>query len=108
MWFFCVRKETFMLNIIFLVVGFIMLIYGANKFIDGASSIATKLKLPKSLVGLSIMAIGTSLPELFIAFKASIDGNSGILLGNVIGSNIQNILLILGIAAIDRKSTRLN
>lgn len=87
------------LNIILLVVGFILLIRGADFFVDGASSVASNFRVPKILIGLTIVAFGTSAPELAVSFKALASGVSDMVLGNVIGSNILNILLILGLAA---------
>lgn len=87
-------------NIILLVIGFILLIKGADVFIDGASSTAANLKIPKIVIGISIVAFGTSAPELAISFKAMINGNADIVFGNIVGSNIINVSLILGIAAL--------
>ncbi len=87
------------LEILLLVVGFFILIKGADIFVDGASSIATKFKVPKILIGLTIVAFGTSFPELAVSIKSVISNNHDIVLGNVIGSNIMNILLILGVSS---------
>ncbi|MBL8217506.1 MAG: calcium/sodium antiporter [Bryobacterales bacterium] len=73
---------------------------GADLLVDGASSIAKRLRVPGIVIGLTIVAFGTSLPELMVSVIAAMEGNSDIAIGNVIGSNIANILLILGIAAI--------
>lgn len=88
------------LDIILLVVGFIFLIKGADIFVDGASSTAQNFKVPKMLIGLTIVAFGTSAPEFAVSMSALAYGNTDMVLGNVIGSNILNILLILGIAAV--------
>lgn len=88
-----------MLNIILLAVGFVVLIKGADFFIDGSSSIAANFKVPKVLIGLTIVAFGTSSPELAVAVKSLLSGSGDIVLGNVIGSNILNILLILGVSS---------
>lgn len=88
------------LDIILLVVGFIILIKGADIFVDGASSIAGNFKISKMLIGLTIVAFGTSAPEFAVSVKSLISGSSDIVLGNVIGSNILNILLILGISSL--------
>lgn len=88
------------LDIILLVVGFIILIKGADIFVDGASSIASNFKISKMLIGLTIVAFGTSAPEFAVSVKSLISGNGDIVLGNVIGSNILNILLILGISSL--------
>ena len=89
-------------SILLLVVGFILLIKGADFFVDGASSTASNFKVPKILIGLTIIAFGTSAPELAVSIKALSSGSTDMVLGNVIGSNILNILLILGIAAMIR------
>lgn len=88
------------LDIILLVVGFVVLIKGADIFVDGASSIAGNFKISKMLIGLTIVAFGTSAPEFAVSVKSLISGNGDIVLGNVIGSNILNILLILGISSL--------
>lgn len=88
------------LNIVILIVGFILLIKGADFFVDGASSTALNFKVSKMLVGLTIVAFGTSAPEFAVSMSALASGNSDMVLGNVIGSCILNILLILGIAAV--------
>ena len=88
------------LQITILVVGFILLIKGADWLVSGASSVASNFKVSKQLIGLTIVAIGTSAPELAVSISSLIDGNTDMLLGNVIGSNIINILLLIGIAAL--------
>lgn len=88
------------LYLVILILGFIVLIKGADIFVDGASSVAGNFKVPKILIGLTIVAFGTSAPELAVSIKSIISGNHDIVLGNVIGSNILNILLILGISSI--------
>ncbi len=82
------------------VVGFVILILGAKYLVDGASSIGIKAGLSQFIIGLTVVAIGTSLPELVINVLASISGKTGLAIGNVLGSNIMNTLLILGITAI--------
>lgn len=89
-----------LLQIVLLILGFIVLIKGADVFVDGASSTAANFKVPKILIGLTIVAFGTSAPELAVSIKALASGSSDMVLGNVIGSNITNILLILGVAAL--------
>lgn len=89
-----------LLNIILLVVGFIVLIKGADFFVDGASGIAGNFKVSKMLIGLTIVSFGTSAPEFAVSVKSILSGNGDIVLGNVIGSNIINILLILGVSAL--------
>ena len=88
------------LNIFLLIVGFIILIKGADIFVDGASGVATNFKVSKMLIGLTIVAFGTSAPEFAVSVKSIVSGNGDIVLGNVIGSNIINILLILGCSAL--------
>ncbi|MDX9802319.1 MAG: sodium:calcium antiporter, partial [Spirochaetia bacterium] len=89
-----------MINLLFLLAGFIPLIYGADLLVDSASSLAKKMNIPNIVIGLTIIAFGTSAPELVVNTFASASGNSDIVIGNIIGSNIFNILGILGISAI--------
>lgn len=84
------------ISTILLIVGFIILIKGADIFVDGASGVAENFKISKMLIGLTIVAFGTSAPELAVSIKSMLSGNGDIVLGNVIGSNILNVLLILG------------
>lgn len=88
-----------LLNIILLIVGFVILIKGADVFVDGASAVASNFKVSKMLIGLTIVAFGTSAPEFAVSVKSLLSGSGDIVLGNVIGSNILNILLILGASA---------
>ncbi|MBR2025473.1 MAG: calcium/sodium antiporter [Clostridia bacterium] len=88
------------LNILFLALGFIFLAKGADFFVDGASSIAKRFKIPQLVIGLTIVAMGTSMPEAAVSIKAAISGNADISIGNVVGSNILNILIILGISSV--------
>ena len=87
------------LNIFLLIIGFIILIKGADIFVDGASAIAGNFKVSKMLIGLTIVAFGTSAPEFAVSVKSLLAGSGDIVLGNVIGSNILNIVLILGASA---------
>ena len=87
------------LKIILLVIGFIVLIKGADFFVDGASSVAGNFKVSKMLIGLTIVAFGTSAPEFAVSVKSLLSGSGDLVLGNVIGSNILNIVLILGTAS---------
>ena len=82
--------------VILLVVGFVMLIKGADWFVDGAAGIAARFGIPQLVIGLTIVAMGTSAPEAAVSITAATSGNAGITIGNVIGSNVFNILLILG------------
>lgn len=90
------------LDILLLIVGFVLLIKGADIFVDGASSTAQNFRVSKMLIGLTIIAFGTSAPELAVSISALASGSTDVVLGNVIGSCIINILLILGIAAVIR------
>ncbi len=88
------------LDIIFLIAGLIVLIYGANMLVDGGSALAHKLNISAMVIGLTIVAFGTSTPELVVNTLSSVKGSSALALGNILGSNIFNILAILGITAI--------
>lgn len=90
------------LNILLLLIGFIILIKGADVFVDGASSTAQNFRVSKMLIGLTIIAFGTSAPEFAVSVSALASGSTDMVLGNVIGSCILNILLILGLAAVIR------
>lgn len=89
-----------MLTYLLFVIGFILLIKGADFLVEGASSIARRLKVSDLVIGLTVVAFGTSTPELFVNVVASARGNADIAIGNVLGSNIANILLILGVSSI--------
>ncbi len=84
---------------ILFLLGFLVLVKGADLLVDGATSIANKLKISNLVIGLTIVAFGTSAPEMFINITASLRDSSGIAIGNILGSNIANILLILGVSA---------
>ena len=86
--------------ILLLIVGFIALILGANWLVDGATSIGIRAKLSPLIIGLTIVAFGTSLPELIINVFSCIKGSSGLAIGNIVGSNIMNLLLILGVSSV--------
>lgn len=88
-----------LLDVFLLVAGFVLLIKGADFFVEGASSVASKLHIPPLVIGLTIVAFGTSAPEAAISITAGLQGNAGIAVGNVLGSNIMNVLLILGVTA---------
>ena len=92
--------DIMLLNILLLIVGFVLLIKGADFFVDGASSTASNFKVSKMLIGLTIIAFGTSSPEFAVSMQALASNSTDMVLGNVIGSNILNILLILGVAAV--------
>jgi cation:H+ antiporter len=89
-----------MLNIIFIIVGLAVIVFSANWLVNGASALAKKYNVSDMVIGLTIVAFGTSAPELTINIISTINGNTEIAIGNVLGSNIANILLILGISAI--------
>ena len=88
-----------LLAVILLILGFVMLIKGADWFVDGAAGIAARFGIPQLVIGLTIVAMGTSAPEAAVSITAATTGNAGITIGNVIGSNILNVLLILGVTA---------
>jgi len=90
------------LSYLLLVIGFIILIKGADFFVDGASSIAKIAKMPTLLIGLTIVAFGTSAPEAAVSINAALKGSNDIAIGNVIGSNIFNLLVAVGISAMIR------
>lgn len=85
---------------VLLVLGFVLLVKGADLFVDGSSSIAKHMKIPSVIVGLTIVAMGTSAPEASVSITAAIAGNSDISLGNIVGSNIFNFLVVIGVSAI--------
>ncbi len=88
------------IQILLLLLGFVLLIKGADWFVDGAAGIATKMKIPQIVIGLTIVALGTSAPEAAVSITAALQNNGGITVGNVLGSNILNIFLILGITSV--------
>lgn len=85
---------------VLLVLGFLFLVKGADLFVDGSSSIAKHMKIPSVIVGLTIVAMGTSAPEASVSITAAISGNSDISLGNIVGSNIFNFLVVIGVSAL--------
>ena len=89
-----------LISVIEIIIGFVLLIKGADFFVDGASSIAVKLGAPQLVIGLTIVALGTSAPEAAVSISAAVDVNNGISIGNVIGSNIMNVLVILGVTSV--------
>ena len=88
------------LQIIILALGFALLIKGADLFVDGTASIAARFGIPQLIIGLTVVAMGTSAPEAAVSISAAFDGNADITIGNILGSNILNILIILGISAV--------
>lgn len=87
-----------LLNFILLIVGFVMLMKGADVFVEGASKVAAMLKIPQIVIGLTIVAFGTSAPEAAVSIASAFKGTAGIAVGNIFGSNIANVLLILGLS----------
>lgn len=89
-----------MMQLGLLAVGFVLLVKGADWFVEGASKVAEKFGIPQLVIGLTIVAIGTSLPEAAVSVSAALKGSAEITIGNILGSNILNVLLILGITAV--------
>lgn len=87
-------------SILKLVIGFLLLVKGADYFVEGASSVAKRLRIPVFVIGLTIVAFGTSAPELAVSVSAALKGSNDIAIGNVVGSNIFNLLVVLGISAV--------
>jgi len=96
----CTNWVQILLFIVFLVVGLFLLIKGADVFVDSASSIAERLKIPSIIIGLTIVAFGTSAPEASVSISSAIMGSNGISIGNIIGSNMFNLFIILGLSAL--------
>ena len=94
-----INNAPFALVLVFLVIGFVLLIKGADFFVEGSSSVAKRLHVPAIIIGLTIVAMGTSLPETAVSVSAALTGNNELAVSNVIGSNIFNILMVLGIAS---------
>ena len=92
--------ESMIVQILLLLLGLALIIFGADWLVDGASSIARKAGLSEFIIGLTIVGMGTSAPEMVVSFTGAIKGSSDIALGNVMGSNIFNTLLILGITSL--------
>ena len=87
------------LQLLLLTVGFVMLVKGSDWFVDGAASIAAKFRIPQIIIGLTIVAMGTSAPEAAVSITAASAGSADITVGNIVGSNILNVLIILGLSA---------
>lgn len=88
------------LQVVLLVIGFAMLVYGADWFVDGSAGVAAKFGIPQLVIGLTIVAMGTSAPEAAVSITAALKGSADITVGNVVGSNILNVLVILGLASV--------
>lgn len=95
-----INNAPFALVIVFLIIGFVFLIKGADFFVEGSSSIAKKLKVPSIIIGLTIVAMGTSLPETAVSVTASLVHNNELAVSNVVGSNIFNLMFVIGACAI--------
>lgn len=91
---------SIIIQVVLLIVGFVFLIKGSDFFVDGASSIASLLKIPTIIVGLTIVAFGTSAPEAAVSITSSLTGNNAMAVSNVIGSNLFNILMVIGVSAL--------
>lgn len=89
-----------LIELVLLAVGFVMLIKGADIFVEGAAGIAAKFGIPQLVIGLTIVAMGTSAPEAAVSITAALKGTADITIGNVVGSNIMNVLVILGVTAV--------
>ena len=94
-----INNAPFALVLVFLVIGFILLIKGADFFVEGSSSVAKRLHVPSIIIGLTIVAMGTSLPETAVSVSASITGNNELAVSNVVGSNIFNLMVVIGVCA---------
>ncbi|MCM1539774.1 MAG: calcium/sodium antiporter [Blautia sp.] len=91
-----------LIQFVLLVVGFVLLMKGADWFVEGASKIADRFGIPQLVIGLTIVAMGTSLPEAAVSITSALKGSAGITIGNVLGSNIMNVLVILGLTSVIR------
>ena len=93
-------EEKKMLPYILLIIGLILLIKSADLLVDGASSIARRFHVSDLVIGLTVVSFGTSTPELFVNIIASLQGNTDIAIGNILGSNIANVFLVLGVSSL--------
>lgn len=94
-----INDAPFVLVLVFLVIGFTLLIKGADLFVEGSSSVAKRLHVPSIIIGLTIVAMGTSLPETAVSVSASLVGNNELAVSNVVGSNIFNLMVVIGVCA---------
>ena len=92
--------KEMLLALLLLIIGFVLLIKGADFFVDGSSSVAKRLKVPSMIIGLTIVAMGTSLPECAVSVTASLNNNNALAVSNVIGSNIFNLMVVCGVCAL--------
>ena len=95
-----INNAPFALVLLFLVIGFVLLIKGADFFVEGSSSVAKRLHVPSIIIGLTIVAMGTSLPETAVSVSASLTGNNELAVSNVVGSNIFNLMVVIGVCAV--------
>ena len=95
-----INNAPFALVLVCLVIGFVLLIKGADFFVEGSSSAAKRLHVPSIIIGLTIVAMGTSLPETAVSVSASLTGNNELAVSNVIGSNIFNLMVVIGVCAV--------
>ena len=93
-------NESILFSALTLIFGFVLLVKGADFFVEGSSSVAKKMKVPSIIIGLTIVAMGTSLPEAAVSISASIQGNNTLAISNAIGSNIFNLMVVIGMCAI--------
>lgn len=92
--------KEILIAVVVLIVGFILLIKGADFFVDGSSSVAKRLRVPSMIIGLTIVAMGTSLPECAVSVTASLNNNNSLAISNAIGSNIFNLMVVCGVCAL--------
>ena len=95
-----IGEAPLILVMVLLVMGFVLLIKGADFFVEGSSSVAKRFNVPSIIIGLTIVAMGTSLPETSVSVTASISGNNTLAVSNVVGSNIFNLMVVIGVCAI--------
>lgn len=87
-------------SLIILIVGFVLLIKGADFFVEGSSAVAKRLRIPSMIIGMTIVAMGTSLPECAVSVTASLTGNNSLAISNAVGSNIFNLLVVCGVCTL--------
>ena len=95
-----INNAPFALVLVALVIGFVLLIKGADYFVEGSSSVAKRLHVPAIIIGLTIVAMGTSLPETAVSVSASLTGNNELAVSNVVGSNIFNLMVVIGVCGV--------
>ena len=87
------------MSILYIIIGIVMVLWGADRLTDGATAIAHRLNVPQIVIGLTVVAMGTSAPEFFVSFVSAMKGTTDMAVGNVVGSNVFNTMLIVGVAA---------